>query len=217
MKKYKISLTFNIIVFILVTIGTIFMMSGIKFMGADDIVLTKSKLEAFKFFTVDSNVLMGIAAIIFAYYDFLVIKKKEKEIPKNVYVFKHIATVGVLLTFLVTVFYLAPFSEYSFFAFFKNSNLFFHLIVPILSVVVFVFYERKILDKKVIIYGVIPMAIYSVYYVTVYLIHLGSDSIKDYDWYGFMNGGVIKSVISLVSVFLSTYIISYSLWVSHKK
>lgn len=216
MKKYKLSLIFNIIIFILVIIGIIFMTCGIKIMG-EDIVLSNSSIEAFKYFTVDSNLFMGIVAIIFAYYDYLIITKKKKEIPTSLYAFKHLATTSVLLTFAVTVCYLAPFSEYEFLAFFRNSNLFFHLIVPILSVIVYVLYEKKNQDGKIVKYGLIPMAIYSVFYISSYLIHLGSDSIKDYDWYHFFQNGVIGSIISIVLVLLVTFILSYVLWIYNKR
>lgn len=217
MKKYKISLILNIIVFILVLLGTVFMVTGFRFMG-DDIILAESKINAFKYFTVDSNILMGIAALLFAYYELLIILKKKKEIPKSIYAFKHIATVGVALTFVVTVLYLAPFSEYRFLDFFKNSNLFFHLFVPVLSVVSFLFYENNNKqNKNVILLGMIPMTIYSIFYVTGYILHIGNDTINDYDWYHLVRNGILESMISIFSMFLLTYLISYGLWYFNKK
>lgn len=194
------------------------MIAGIRFMS-DDLILSVSSIETLKFFTVDSNILMGIASLIFLYYDFLIISKKKKEIPTIVYNIKHIATVGVILTFLVTVFYLAPFSEYSYFAFFKNSNLFFHLIVPILSFITYIFFEKNNnkQNKRIIILGMIPMIIYSCFYITNYLIHLGSSSMKDYDWYNFIGNGVISGVISISVMYFLTYLISYILWRLNKK
>ena len=216
MKKYKVSLFFNILIFILVIIGTIFMMAGIKIMG-EDIVLANASIEAFKFFTVDSNLLMGIAAIIFAYYDYLIITKKVKEIPTKIYAFKHIATVSVMLTFTVTMFYLAPFSEYEFLAFFRNSNLFFHLVVPLLSLFVYILFEKKNQHKEVVMFGLIPMIIYSIFYIFVYFFHTGNDPVRDYDWYKFMSGGIVKSILSIISIYLITYLISYALWIFNKK
>ncbi len=216
MKKYKISLIFNIIITILVIIGTIFMLAGIKIMGKD-IVLANASINAFKYFTVDSNLLMGISAIIFAYYDYLVITKKKKEIPLQVYALKHVATVSVLLTFIVTLCYLAPFSEYEFLAFYRNSNLFFHLIVPLLSAIVFILYEKKNQDISVTKYGVIPMALYSIFYIAVYVLHFSFNSITDYDWYKFMDKRLIKSIISIVSIYLITYLISYAVWIFNKR
>ena len=217
MKKYKISLILNVLIFLFVLFGTIIMMNGIKFMG-DDIVLTESKIEAFKFFTVDSNVLMGLGAIVFAYFDYLVLSKKKKEIPKGVYLLKHIATVGVVLTFVVTAFYLAPFSDYSYFDFFKNSNLFFHLIVPVLSTIVYIFYEGNKQDKKAVFYGIIPMIIYAIYYIIVYLMNCNSNAPKDsYDWYGLISNDIFKSITSIFVMLALTYLISWALWYYNKK
>ena len=217
MNKYKISLILNIIIVLLVTLGTVFMITGFRFMS-NDLILSVSSIEAFKFFTVDSNLLIGIASLIFIYYDCLVISKKKKEIPKYVYIFKHIATVGVILTFLVTAFYLAPFSKYNYFAFYKNSNLFFHLIVPILSFITYVFFEKnKKQERSIILLGTIPMILYSIFYVIAYLIHLGSDSIKDYDWYNLIGNGVIGAMISIIVMYVLTYFISYTIWFLNKK
>ena len=216
MKKYKTSLILNIIIFVLVIVGTVFMLAGIKIMG-EDIVLANASIEAFKFFTVDSNLLMGIAAAVFAYYDYLIITKRKKEIPAKVYALKHLATVSVMLTFFVTVFYLAPFSEYEFLAFFRNSNLFFHLVVPILSLITYVFFEKKNQGREVILYGIVPMFLYSIFYILVYFFHTGNDPVRDYDWYKFMSGSVLRSIISITSVYLITYLISYALWIFNKR
>lgn len=218
MKKYKISLILNIIIFILVMLGTIFMIAGIRFME-NDMVLTTTNIEAFKFFTVDSNVLMGICALIFAYFDYLVLSKKIKEIPNWLYKFKHIATVGVVLTFIVTVFYLAPFGGYSFFAFFKNSNLFFHLIVPILSIITYVLYEKNNkTGKSVVALGTITMIIYAVFYVINYIVNYSADKAREtYDWYGLMSDSIIGDIISLSIMLILTCGISYCLWHLNKK
>ena len=53
MKKVKISLIINIIIVVLVTLGSIFMLSGFEFM-AKEIPLIATKLEALKYFTVES-------------------------------------------------------------------------------------------------------------------------------------------------------------------
>ena len=65
MEKHKVSLLLNILIAIFVLFATIAMIVNFHFMGDGDI-LSVSSLEAFKFFTVDSNILMGIAALIFA-------------------------------------------------------------------------------------------------------------------------------------------------------
>ena len=216
MNKYKVSLFFNILIILLVITGMIFMIAGIKIMGKD-IVLADASINAFKFFTVDSNLLMGIAALIFAYNDYLIIANKKKEIPRWVYAFKHVATVSVLLTLIVTLCYLAPFSEYEFLAFFRNSNLFFHLIVPVLSVLVYILYEKMNQYKEVVMFGLIPMVLYSIFYIIVCIITPESASSTSRDWYRFLSGGIVKGIISIFAVYLLTYLISYALWIFNKK
>ena len=98
-RKIKMSIFMNVLIFILTLMSTIFMLVGFKFMG-EDTVLTATKIEAFKFYTVDSNIFMGIIAL---FFDGLEIKKlfgKIDEIPTYAYVLKLVGTVGVVLTFL---------------------------------------------------------------------------------------------------------------------
>ena len=81
---------------------------------------------ALKFFTVDSNILIGLSALITAIFEYKNIKS-QKEIPVKIYAFKLISTSSVTLTFLVTILYLAPIVETGYLSMFQNSNLFFIL------------------------------------------------------------------------------------------
>ena len=217
MNKLKVSFVLNIIIFILVLIATIFMLTGFKFMG-EDLALTATKIEAFKFFTVDSNILMGITALIFAISEYKIINQKEKKISSKLYVLKLISTVGVTLTFIVTTFYLAPFIVDNFFVLFKNSNLFFHLIIPILSLVTFVFFEHANIKFKYTFYGLIPVILYGLFYVTNVLIHIENGAVlKKYDWYFFAQGGLLTTIFVFVFLHVLTYIISLSIWFLNKK
>ena len=84
MKKIKISLILNIIIVIFTIFATVCMFTGFRFMYGPEVVLESSKLEMFKFFTVDSNIFMGIIALITAYYEFKIIKKDIKTMPKKI-------------------------------------------------------------------------------------------------------------------------------------
>ena len=88
-------------------------------------LLEASKVEMFKFYTVDSNILMGIISLIISIYEIKLFKSTIKEIPKIVYILKFIATSGIALTFLVTLAFLGP--QYGMYAMYNNSNLFLHL------------------------------------------------------------------------------------------
>jgi len=218
MKKLKISFIINIIIFILSLLGTIFMLTGFHFMS-DDVILEVTKLEAFKFFTVDSNVLMGLISLLFAFYEYQIIKNKVKIIPKEIYVMKLIFTVSVMLTFFITTFYLAPFSSKGFWSMFQNSNLFFHLIIPILSLITFVFFENTNKIKfKYTAWGLLPTFIYAIFYVVNIYIHIENNKVSYlYDWYGFAQGSLVSIIIVFALMHIITYVICVTIWFFNKK
>lgn len=219
-KKIKLSLILNIIIFILVLIGLVFMITGFRFMGEDKLLVAKN-IEAFKFFTVDSNLLMGLAALIYVIYQLLIEKKKIKEMPKIVSIIKFVATVSVSLTFAIVLFYLAPFSDYEFFDFYTNSNLFFHLFVPVLSIITFACFEKKYeINNKAILWGFVPILIYSTYYMIGAYSHVADGKVTEgYDWYGFLKNGAsfTSALVVFVIMIVTTYLIIFTLKTANSK
>ena len=215
MKKIKVSLILNIIIVLLVIFATIFMFTGFKFMPGGSL-LEVSKVEMFKFFTVDSNILMGIVSLIFIIYEKKLLKNKIKEIPKKVYILKLIATSGISLTFITTSFFLAP--TYGFYAMFNNSNLLFHLVVPVLSIITYIFFEKHDNKYKYAILGIIPMFLYSIFYTTNILIHLNNGGLTfKYDFYGFLQGNLNNIYLVIPVIYLISYIISVLLVFGNRK
>lgn len=215
MKKIKVSLILNIIIVLLVIFATIFMFTGFKFMPGGSL-LEVSKVEMFKFYTVDSNILMGIVSLIFIIYEKKLLKNKIKEIPKKVYILKLIATSGITLTFITTSFFLAP--TYGFYAMFNNSNLFFHLVVPVLSIITYIFFEKHENKYKYAFFGIIPMFLYSIFYISNVLIHLNNGGLTfKYDFYGFLQGNINNIYIVIPVIYLMSYIISVLLVFGNKR
>ena len=170
----------------------------------------------FRYFTVDSNILMGIAALVAAVDERAVISGKKSEVSTGTYIFKLVGTVGVRLTMLVTVFFLASraIPTTGFFSLFYYSNFLFHLASPVLSIVAFVFFEKsdRILFRHTFT-GIVPMLCYAVYYIYEALTHIQDGAvIRGYDWYGFLFTGVKSAVIVIPLLFLITYGISAGLW-----
>lgn len=62
-KQLKISMIFNFTIVALAILGTVMMLTGFEFMGKN-MQLTATRTEAFKFFTVDSNLLACVSALI---------------------------------------------------------------------------------------------------------------------------------------------------------
>lgn len=218
MKKIKLDIVLNLLIFGLVVMSTVFMLTGFYFMG-EERQLSAERIEAFKFFTVDSNVIMGVMALVFARYEILLIRKKINIIPNIIYGLKLATTVSVVLTFLVTAFFLAPIVEDGYFSLFKNSNLFFHLIIPILSFLSFICFEKnEKLEFKYTFVGIIPMILYAIFYTINILMHLenGKVSVK-YDWYWFLQGNINAIVFVIPIMFVVTYCISFVIWKLNKR
>jgi len=214
MKKKKVSMVLNFLIVVLVAVASIFMFAGIKV--TNDGLLDSTKLAMFKYFTVDSNLLVAIASIILIYYEKKLLHKEIKTIPKKVYVFKLMSTAAVTLTFLTTLLFLTP--QYGFIAMFSNSNLFFHLIVPLISIISYIFFEHHNNKYRYALYGLIPMFIYSIYYTSNILLHLNSGGLTiKYDFYGFLRGDISNIIYVIPIIYIFTYLISLVLVMLNKK
>ena len=88
--QVKVSYFLNIIIFIFVVVAFIIMFTGIKFTFGIEPVLETTKLGVFKFFTVDSNLLIGISALLLSYKERELFLGKIKKIPSWYYVFKFV-------------------------------------------------------------------------------------------------------------------------------
>ena len=203
MKKIGVSLLLNMFIVILVTIGFTFMFIGFKFMPGDTLLET-TRLEVFKFYTVDSNILIGIISLILVIYEIKLLNGYIDKIPNFIYILKLIGTAGITLTFATTAIFLVP--QYGFYAMYNNNNLFFHLIVPLLSIISYVFYEKHDNKYRYALYGIIPMFIYSLYYIPSVFMHL--DNITKYDFYGFLQGNINNVYVVIPTIYLITYLMS---------
>lgn len=218
-KHVIISLILNLIVFILSVMASIMMFTGFKFMHGYEPVLETRSIGMLRFFTVDSNIFAGIASLILAIYEIKLLKGKLDEIDTKIYVLKLMSATSVGLTFIVVFAYLGPISKGGIPSMLMNSNLFFHLIIPILSMASFVIFERtnKITFKNSL-YGMLPTFLYEIYYLGNVFIHSENGVVSPiYDWYWFVQNGVWTSVIVAPMMLLITYAITFILWRLNKK
>ena len=215
MKKIKKSLIINSMITFFVMLAAIFMFLGIKFMPGKTL-LEVSKIGMLKFYTVESNILMAISSFIFAIYEIKLLKKQIKEIPKKVYILKFVSTSAITLTFLITLVFLVP--KYGLYAMYNNNNLFLHLIVPVLAIITYILYEHHQNEYRYAIYGIIPMFIYSIYYITRILINLNNGGLTfKYDFYRFLQGNINNIFIIAPIIYLVSYLISLFLIFFNKK
>ncbi len=215
MKKLKMSLILNILITTLVSLGSIFMFTGFRFMPSNA-SLDSSKIEMFKYFTVDSNILVGIISLILLIYEIKVLNKKISSIPNFIYVLKLIGTSAVTLTFLVTATFLVP--QYGVYNLYSNTNLFFHLIVPLLAILSYILFEKHDNKNKYAFLGIIPMFFYSIYYTLMILINLDNGGLTyKYDFYGFLQGNINNIFIVIPAIYLIMYFISLVIIVLNRK
>ena len=218
-KKLMTSMIINLIIFAMVVFASIVMFFNIRLMGGSELVLESTKLGMFRFFTVQSNIFMGIVALLFAIKEYKLLKGNIDKISNKMYTLKLVATTSVALTFFVVFAYLGRISEYGIVALLMNSNLFFHLIIPVFSILVFVILERnKNISFKYTLFGMAPTFLYELYYVCNILVHMENNKVSPvYDWYYFVQNGVHTAVIVAPMMLLVTYIICLILWALNKK
>ena len=212
-KNAKISLIFNVIIAVFVLFATIAMYTSLEFMGHTTL-LTDEGVRTLQFYTVQSNLFMGIMAVVYAVYDVLLIKNRINQIPGVVSLLKLMFTVGVSVTLLTVVFYLTPITGSNAAALYMNSNLFFHTLVPILAIITFLCFEKtKSIKLRYVSLCLIPTILYGVYYAINAFTHVVDGKVPyKYDWYLFAQGGVGMTIAVFAMMLTFTYLLSVVLW-----
>ena len=216
--KLKISIAINIIIVIFTIFASFMMFTGFKIMDAENL-LESTALGMFRFFTVDSNLFMGIVASIFLIDEIKVLKGTKNEVSTKMYILKLTSTTAVSVTFITVVAYLGPIAKGGIISLLMNSNLFFHLLVPVLSIISFIFFERT--DKlklRTSLFGILPTFVYSIYYLINVLVHMENGKVSPlYDWYWFVQGGMHQIFIVFPVMLLASYLTCLALWRANKK
>lgn len=220
--KRKISIILNTLIFVLVSFATISMIFNFNIMSRSEEVraFTAANLSAFKYYTVDSNVFGGLLALVYIFFEIALAKGKITRLPKLLHLLRLAAATGLTLTMLVTAFFLIPQFGENWAILYIDNNFFFHLTVPLLSIITFIFFEPDTDDisLKDSLFGIITMAIYAVFYTINIIAHLNSGNpLKDYDWYGFLGGKLTNAIIAIPAMLLITWSISLGLWILNRK
>jgi hypothetical protein len=213
-KKMIVSFIINIIISIL-TLNIILMsIFRVRIIYGYEPSIIVDGVPIFSYFTTQSNIFVGIISFIFANREYLVLKKKKKDIPTNIYVLKFAATVAVSLTFFIVFSYLGFVVNGGHAALLKDNNFFFHLVIPVISIINFIVFEKTNKIKfKYIFFGVLPTFLYEIYYVSNLLITAIKDGVTPQnDWYFFVQSGIIRPIIAAPSMLLITFLLSLIIW-----
>ena len=209
-KKEKLAFCFNLAIFVFSVFGSVLAFFQIRLTPAP---LDDSEYGVIRYFTVQSNVLAGIVALLYLVF-YLKNKSADKKVPLPVNILKYVATVDLTITFLVVALFLGFIAPDGYFSVYTNANFFFHLIIPLLNVVSFVYFEPFYLNKKVLtLFGIVHLFLYSVFYQIVALSHFenGKVDIK-YDWYAFAQNGVIVALLFAVVLLAIGYLTAFAFW-----
>ena len=197
-KKTAISLFLNICILVLALIGLYEMVTGTVSDGAE--LLRLSGTEAFKYYTVDSNLFAALSSAVAAVFLVLVFTGKRASVPKWADVMRLAAVTAVSLTALLVVFYLAPEAKQGFDSLYKGPNFLFHCVIPLLAIAELLLRRSEELPFRANLFSLIPVALYGCLYLIPYL-KAGPDK-SGYDWYGFLDENRPESAFVLVFLML---------------
>jgi hypothetical protein len=81
-----------------------------------------------------------------------------------------------------------------------------------LCFITYTFYENNNVDKRVLVYNIIPIGAYGLFYIVMSLTHVIDGIIPyEYDWYLFMKNGVVIGLITYVLFIIFSYVVIYVL------
>ncbi len=158
-------------------------------------------LKQFRYFTVLSNILGAMAALLMA------ISQIGGSVSRPVFLLKYLGTVSVTLTFLTVLLFLAPFQG-GFAQWFSGDFFYTHLIGPLLAILSFCLMERRPMDLGTAMLGLVPMLIYGAVYV--YKVMLAPEDQRWEDFYGFNRNGMW--LVSGVAMLVGTLLICLAFW-----
>ena len=205
-RKRYLNLFFNFLIVVLVLISIYLMIT------TSDGIIKGSKLKALKYFTVQSNIFMGISAFISLFY---LLFKKDKY-PTWLTILKLISTTCLTLTFLTVLAYLAPLMGIN--MVFLGANLYMHLFIPVVSIFTFIFIEPKVdLKFKWNFFSMIPSGTYGTIYIICLTAFNDFGNIDGWDWYAFGTYGLGVGFIMLIGLNLVALGSSIVLYLLYKK
>lgn len=149
-KKSIIALILNCIIVLLEIIGAI-------------LSLQRHGWNAFMYYTEISNYLTLFISVLFVIWGITSITK-HTHIPHTITILRYISTTILSITIIVVIGVLIPLRpQNTLFMLFGNSNLYQHLLCPVLSAVSFFIFEKdnKLLNRN-ICYALIPTILYGI-------------------------------------------------------
>ena len=157
-------------------------------------------IKAFRYFTVLSNVLCAVSALVMA------ISQASGSVSPGVVMFKYLGTLSVTVTLLTVLFFLGPTIGYK--VLLSGRDLYMHLIGPLMAIISFCFLEKHGLSFGTALLGLLPVILYG----SVYLckVVFSPEDRRWEDFYGFNKGG--KWPMAFAAMMFGTMVVCMIFW-----
>lgn len=191
----------NIVIVVLVTIGMYMTMTY----RSAWMEFQMRGIMCLRYFTVQSNLFAGIVALIALFYQ-----------GKATKVLKLMSASATGLTFAVVALFLGP--VYGYHRMYKNANLFFHLIVPLIAMVDYVLLPDVKKEMKWKILSAMLTVLYGTGYILNILINgMGGRYPHNNDFYFFLRWGWGAAILIFAVIILLSFGITCLLsWLNSK-
>ena len=166
-------------------------------------------LRTFCMFTVNSNILAAAAMAMVIPYTLDGLRKHNYHMPRWIVVLVYAGVTAVALTFLVSLFILAPYKGFK--LIFTGSRFFLHGVCPVLAIIAFCFFmsaqKVRFVDSLI---ALIPVLIYAIIYTVMVLVVGRWD-----DFYGFFTK--LPVWVPLVAIMPLTLLIATVIRLLHNR
>lgn len=203
-----IDLIINSTLFIMILITWVYM-----YLNGGDVLVTQG-FGSLKYFTILSNLLLGLASLVMVPFNVLTLIRKKNSIPLIPQIIKFAATASTTVTFLTVVLFLIPTMGAE--GMLTGSNAVYHLVAPILGFLAFIILEIRPSMKFIqTLFGIVPFGLYAIFYILNFELELVPSKMGSeitYDWYGFAgDGNPLRIAIAVVLMTAATFLISLGL------
>lgn len=190
----------NSLIVILVAAGLVMTFTN-KDSGTD---LMSTGFDNLKYYTVLSNIFAGIVAIPALFTD-----------RKPVKALKLMSASATSVTFSVVAFFLGPL--YGHINLYRNANLLFHLIVPLIAMFDYITLKGTCKEFKYTLISAVPTVIYGCGYMLNILINgIGGEYPNTNDFYLFLNWGWGVGIIIFLCIVILTFALACILRAGNK-
>ena len=204
MRKKGFFVCFDFLVFALVTFAWLMMFRR------GDSTLSAAGFRSLRYFTVLSNLLEGIASLVFA------VSLLRGEPSRRVILLKYAAAASVGLTFLTVMLFLGPVFGYG--TMFVGANFWLHLVIPLAALAEYCFIEGggdfTVRQSAV---TVVPMLVYGLVYLANILVNGPGEPPYWNDFYGFTMWGMPAAIGIFAALALITWLAALAIRAGNRK